>query len=127
MLKQAISSAKKHGIKLKAGTLNKADGNCAIESAILNLNDRDCFGEKLTFSVDYYRRIWATDMKNRTLHDETWKIYSTQEWEDGWRSMMESGAYERGVFGDLMLLAIACGTKKFILIFNTNLDSRIQA
>ena len=36
---------------------------------------------------------------------------------------MESGAYERGVFGDLMLLAIACGTKKFILIFNTHLDS----
>ena len=119
MVKRAIRSAQKHGIRLNAGRPNKADGNCAIEASVLNLNDRDCFVEKLTFSVDYYRRIWVTDMKNRTLQDETWKIYSTKEWEDGWADMMESGAYERGIFGDLMLLAIACGTKKFILIFNT--------
>ena len=50
-------------------------------------------------------------------------IYSPQEWEEGWSGMMDSGVYERGLFGDLMLFGIACGSKKIILIFNTNLDS----
>ena len=120
---RAIANAKKHGIKLIHGTSNLADGNCAIESAILNVNDRDCFPDQMTFSVDYYRRIWMTDMKNRTLHDRTWNIYSIQEWEEGWTDMMQSGVYERGIFGDLMLFAIACGIRKVILIFNTSLDS----
>ena len=33
---------------------------------------------------------------------------------------MESGVYERGFFGDMMLAGIACGVKKRILIFNTH-------
>ena len=123
ILQRAIASAKKHEINLKEGTPNSADGNCAIESTIFNLNDRDCFVEKFIFSPDYYRRIWMTDMMNRTSHDKTWNIYTVQEWEDGWAEMMESGVYERGIFGDLMLLAIACGVQKFILIFNTSFDS----
>ena len=64
-----------------------------------------------------------TDMKNRTLHDKTWNIYSKSDWEAGWTEMMESGVYERGLFGDLMLLGIACGIRKIILIFNTSLES----
>ena len=46
MTARAIASAKKHGINLVPGTLNAADGNCAFESAISNVNDRDCFEEK---------------------------------------------------------------------------------
>ena len=37
--------------------------------------------------------------------------------------MMNSGVYERGLFGDLMLFAVACGVRKTFLIINTNLDS----
>ena len=37
--------------------------------------------------------------------------------------MLVPGTYERGIFGDLMLPGIACGIKKILLIFNTNLDS----
>ena len=123
IVSRAKASARKHGIKLIHGTPNNSDGNCAIESAIFNINDRDCFPESLIFSADYYRRIWMTDMKNRTIHDKTWNIYSAEEWELGWAEMMKSGVYERGLFGDLMLLAIACGIKKYILIFNTSLDA----
>ena len=123
IVRRAIASAKKHGIKLMHGNLNLADGNCAIESAILNVNDRDCFSDQMTYTIDYYRRIWMTDMKNRTLHDKTWNIYSIKEWEAGWNDMMETGVYERGIFGDLMLFAVACGIRKIILIFNTSLDS----
>jgi hypothetical protein len=43
MVRRAVSSAKKHGENLIPGTLNAADGNCAFESAIFNVNDRDCF------------------------------------------------------------------------------------
>ena len=75
LVERAVSSASKHQIKLKHGAPNLADVNCAIESCLLNINDRDCFPEKMMFSADYYRRIWFTDMKNRTIHDGTWNIY----------------------------------------------------
>ena len=97
--------------------------HCAFESVILNINDRQCFSESLPFSSDHYRRIWMTDFKNRTANDKTLNIYSPRQWEDGWNEMMESGVYERGFFGDLMIFGIACGVRKIILIFNTSLDS----
>ena len=123
IVRRAILSARKHGIDLIRGTPNPATGNCAIESAIFNLNDRSCFHDRLRFSIDYYRRIWMTDMKNRTINNETWNIYTNSEWENGWNEMMKSGVYERGIFGDLMIFAIACGMKKILLIFNTSLES----
>ena len=123
MIARAVASAKKHGINLAPGARNAADGNCAFESAISNVNERSCFEEKYPSSHEYYRRIWATDMKNRTFDDKTWKILPDKEWEAGWQDMMESGVYERGIFGDLMLFGISCGIKKIMLIFNTNLDS----
>ena len=123
MIKRAIGSGKKHGVTLIPGRCNLAKGNCAFESAIYNVNDRNCFNAKFPSSVDYYRRIWAIDMKNRTLNDETWQIYSEKEWEAGWQEMMKSEIYERGIFGDLMLFGIACGLKKVLLIFNTSLET----
>ena len=61
-------------------------------------------------------------MASRTL-DTEWNIYSRQEWINGWEQMMIPGAYERGIYGDLMLPGIACGVRKFLLIFNTNPES----
>ena len=123
MLKRGIASGRRHGINLSPGKLNSASGNCAFEAAIYNVNERVCFEQKFPFSADYYRRIWAVDMRNRTKNDETWKIYSDIEWEAGWQEMMKTGVYERGIFGDLMLLGISCGLRKRLLIFNTHLDS----
>ena len=123
MIRRAIASAGRHGIDITAGSPVPASGNCAFESVLFNVNDRSCFERKLLCSPDYYRRIWMTDMKNRTRDDGTWNIYSDTEWEEGWNAMMESGIYERGIFGDLMLFGIACGSRKVLLIFNTSLDS----
>ena len=61
-------------------------------------------------------------MAQRTVNTE-WNIYSAQEWYQGWEQMQVPGTYERGIFGDIMLPGIACGANKFILIFNTNVDS----
>jgi hypothetical protein len=92
MVRRAIGSASKHGIQLIHGTPNQASGNCSLESVVHNVNERDCFEEKLPLSIDYY----------------------------GWNDMMESGVYERGLFGDLMLFGICCGVRKLLLIFNSS-------
>ena len=116
------ASAQRHGIKIRHGTPNPGTGNCAFEAAIYNVNDRPCFIEKFPMAINWYRHIWVTDMANRTLFTD-YNIYSNKEWLEGWNQMLEPGAYERGIFGDLMLPGIACGIRKYILIFNTNPDS----
>ena len=123
MIRRAVASARRHGINVCHGSPNLADGNCAFESVLNNIKDRSSFVDSFPFSADYYRRIWITDFKNRTIDDPTWNIYSNQDWEEGWKEMMESGVYERGLFGDLMMFAIACGVRKVLLIFNTNLKT----
>ena len=119
LTKRAVASARKHEISVRPGTKNSADGDCAFESVLLNINERSCFSESFPFSAGYYRRIWMTDFKNKTIDDPTWNIYTRKEWEEGWKEMLQSGVYERGLFGDLMLFGIACGVRKFLLIFNT--------
>ena len=122
MILQAISTARKYGIEVEWGTRNPALGDCAFESAILNNNDRQCFQEKYTMSADYYRRIWTGDMCNRTIRSP-WNIYTDNEWREGWKKMAVPGQYELAIFGDLIVPAIACGLKKYIIIFNTVNDS----
>ena len=62
------ASAHRHGINLRQGRPNPGTGDCAFEATIYNINDRSCFGEKLTNSIDWYRRIFVTDMANRTVN-----------------------------------------------------------
>ena len=73
-------------------------------------------------SIDYYRRIFVTDMANRTV-DSEFNVLTSQQWHEEWKQMLVPGAYERGIFGDLMLPGIACGVQKILLIFNTNLST----
>ena len=86
-----------------------------------NNNERACYRDKYKMSVNWYRQIWMTDMANRSRKD--YNIYTDQQWQEGWAQMLVPGIYERGLFGDLMLPGIACGMKKILLIFNTNLNT----
>jgi hypothetical protein len=122
MISRAITSARNHGINLRHGSPNPGTGDCAFESVIQSNNERQCFREKFPLSINTYRQIWVTDMANRTV-DTDWNILSRQEWLKGWEEMMIPGTYERGIFGDLMLPGIACGIRKFLLIFNTNIEA----
>ena len=124
MMTRAICSAKHHGIKLKPGSPTPGFGDCAFEATIKNINERNCYKEKFPLSICSYRQIFVTDMANRTVNTE-WNIYSQspQEWLMGWQEMLVPGTYERGIFGDLMLPGIACGVRKYILIFNTSTNS----
>ena len=110
MISRTIHSGKKHGLNLMHGSPNPGTGDCAFESVISNINDRLCFPIKFVKPVDYYRKIWVTEMASRTLNS-SWNIYSPQQWIEAWREMLLPGAYERGIFGDLMLPGIACGKK----------------
>ena len=122
MLGRAVRSAKHHGVNLKPGSPNPGLGDCAFEAIVQNNNDRICYPEKFPLSINNYRQIWVTDMANRTV-DSDWNILSRQEWLIGWQNMLIPGTYEMGIFGDLMLPGIACGIRKYLLIFNTNPQS----
>ena len=123
MLTRAIASGRKHGIKLTPGRPNPANGDCAFEAAVFNVNDRSSFSVKYPMSIDYYRRIWSTDMANRTVDTAYNILGSKTAWYKAWKDMQEPGRYEQDIFGDLMLPGIACGLRKMILIFNTNINS----
>ena len=122
IFQRAISSADKHGIKLKPGRENEGYGNCSYEAAIFNINDRSCFTEKFLMSADFYRRIWNIDILNKILCKENdWNPGLTDaQLREGFAELMKSGVYERPFFGDMMIAGIACGIRKRILIFNTN-------
>ena len=122
MISRAVLSGKMHGITMTPGTANPGTGDCAFESVIFNNNERSCFEENFLLPINQYRRIWATDMANRTI-DTEWNIYSKKQWHEGWQQMQIPGTYERGIFGDLMIPGIACGARKILLIFNTNFES----
>ena len=124
MMTRAICSAKHHGINLEPGSPTPGLGDCAFEATIQNINERNCYQEKFPLLISSYRQIFVTDMANRTVNTE-WNIYSQspQEWLTGWKEMLIPGTYERGIFGDLMLPGIACGVRKYILIFNTSKNS----
>ena len=122
IFERAIANAAKHQIRLKPGTENRGFGNCSYESVILNINERDCYEEKLRMTPDYYRRIWNTDLMNKILDEKIpWNPGLTRaQIQEGFKELMESGVYERNFFGDMMMAGIACGVKKMILIFNTH-------
>ena len=48
MILRAQANAKSHGINVIAGSPNPGRGDCALEVAILNNNDRYCLKQKYT-------------------------------------------------------------------------------
>ena len=104
--------------------MNKADGNCAFDAVINNINDRACFSEKLPLESTVYRQIWITELEIET---EKYPIlgagYTEEERKENWNLLKHSGIYEVDFFGDLVLHAIAKGCQKNILIFNTSKEA----
>ena len=119
---KAKASAQKHGITLKAGRKDREFGNCAFESVINNVNDRECFREMLTQTPNWYRRIWMDEMKDRIIDGVCpWNLSFTEnQIREGFEQLKDSGVYEVDFFGDMMIGGISCAIKKNILIFNTS-------
>ena len=121
IITRAIESGKKHGINLVEGELNKADGNCAFDAVINNINNRECFSNKLLLSSLDYRQVWITELEAISLrYPRLGAGYSKEEKAENWNRLKHSGQYEIDFFGDLVMHAIAKGCNKNILIFNTS-------
>ena len=121
---RAIESAKKHGINIVEGMLNKADGNCAFDAVINNINHRQCFLEKLSLSSLTYRQIWITELESETSkYPRLGAGFSKEEIVENWNQLKQSGVYEVEFFGDLVIHAIARGCRKNILIFDTSIEA----
>ena len=100
MVRRAIASASRHGVKLTMGRPNAALGNCAFEAAIYNINDHSCFNDRLTMSADYYRRVWCTDMENRLFNTLFNPGLTFEEWHEGWEKVKSPNVYEVDLFCD---------------------------
>ena len=124
LIKRAIQNAKGHGINLIPGRMNNADGNCAFDAVIYNINDRLCFTEKLQLESVVYRQIWITELEDEAdKYPNLGAGYTAEERKENWNLLKQSGVYEVDFFGDMVLHAIAKGCKKNILIFNTSKDA----
>ena len=118
MIATAIGNASKLGIQMYHPFLNSANGNCAFESVIDNINSRKCFSENFSKSPDFYRSAWMIEIEKVGFHD--WNMgLSKKEWEKEWSLIRNSRLYEH-CLGDLIIPGIAHAVRKNILIFNTH-------
>ena len=122
MVQRAIASAAGHGIEMCHGRANAAAGDCSIEAPLYNVNDRKCFNEIFEKSIDYYRKLWLSEGEKIFFNTPFNPGYSKSQWEAGFQTIKETNIYEVESFGDFILPSVACGIKKKILIFNTNVD-----
>ena len=124
LISQAIENASKHGINLAPGVKNNADGNCAFDAVLNNINKRKCFHEKLDLPSHVYRQVWITELEMESKNfPELGAGYTDEEKSENWNRLKHSGTYEIDFFGDFVIHAIAKGCKKTILIFNTSTDA----
>ena len=121
MIRQAIESAAKHGIKLIQGVRNNADGNCQYESVLNNINYRSCFDSKLSQHPNDYRYKWVSELENAaSIYPDIAPGYCQEEKSENWNKLKRPFVYEVPYFGDFVMHGIARGCKKDILIFNTS-------
>ena len=122
IIKLAIRNAFRHMINLKGGTENPAEGNCAWESAILNINERPEIEPKVNLDPGEAKIVYLNEMQEYTEGDghELIPDHLKMGAPDKWNKLREDKVWNIDFFGDLVMPAIARGTKKKILIFSTN-------
>ena len=104
LIQIAIDNAKKHGINLQSGVLNRADGNCAFDAVINNINHRSCFFEKLSLPSSTYRQIWVTELESESKNFPSLGAgYTEDERNENWNRLKESGVYEIDFFLEILL------------------------
>ena len=127
LTKVAIQNAKNHGISLKPGRNIERDGNCSFASVLENINRRSCFPQKLTNSMSFYRTQWVTELQNQTPNFPILTGgYSEDKQKNLWNELKRPGIWNVEYYGDFLIYAVARGSRKNILIFNTHSEAGIQ-
>ena len=121
MLQKAILSSIRHGLGLKAGILNAADGNCPFDSIINNVKSRKCYKTKITESSKELR-IRSINKAQQEVESISCIIADTTLAE--WNKLKEHGIYETEL-ADIAIIAVARAIHKDILVFNTNVQQSI--
>ena len=121
----AISFAKTHGVSLIPGRKVGADGNCAFNSVIYNINDRPCYTKKLMENATLsYRKNWLTEFQYQAQLHEPELISGLagdipeEDIVTLWKELQCDGVWNQDQFGDLIINAISCGCRKVIFVIN---------
>ena len=108
------------GINLKVDSFNRAQGDCLLESIILNVNHRKEFEKiKLDKSVDEYRKEWSLVGSLVTKNYGVFTGYSSAEFDAGWKKLSQPLEYNIPDFGDAMITVISHCLQLDILLINT--------
>ena len=118
LLKRAISNAARHGLSLKPGTLNNADGECLWESLMYNITQRPCIKHNTMKTPRELKQISITKAQKDTELKKLPFIPETTTVEQ-WSNIRKDRVYETDL-GDFCLIFAARALKRNILIFNTN-------
>ena len=118
MVQMAIANAEFHGIKLRQGVENRANGDCAIEAIADNINTRPCFNEIIDGCPVSNRRKWLTETEELVFN---FAGIPRDVFQREWNLLKTPRTYEY-TLGDFVLPAIAHCVRKDILIFNTKAD-----
>ena len=116
LFKHALSNAFRHGLHLRAGKLNAANGNCLWDSILNNILGRICFKRKLGETSKQLRVRSLTEAQNQS-HLLTFIESNTTEAE---LAHMKTDKVFETKQGDICLVAAARAIHKDILVFNTN-------
>ena len=95
IFKEAINVASKYKVFLRAGTPNKAAGNCLYESIIDNIKSRECFTEDLDDTPENYRKYWLREGELKIKQQEVYYpyIYFEKKWENARTTLQETNQY----------------------------------
>ena len=108
LLKRAVSNAFRHGLNLRPGRLNSANGNCVWESITYNILDRECFKNKTKETSKQLR----TRSLNLAQAQVQWLPFiESNTTEAEWNHIKKDKIYETKL-GDICLIAASRAIKK---------------
>ena len=117
LLKRAISNAFRHGLNVRPGQLNNADGNCLWEALIYNILYRQCIKSK---TKESHRQLRKRSLDKAQIDAQNKKLpfipaHTTQA---DWEHIKKDKIYETEL-GDICLIAASRALNRDIMVFNT--------
>ena len=128
----ATKIAKGHGISVIADQPNLAKGDCLFESLSQNINNRECFENKVTSDTDELREICVSELEKEFRKTDHYpghnNLFVTDEqlslWDKGWAKQKVPREFnvDHCNISDLTAAGIGHCVNKHILVFNTTND-----
>ena len=117
LLKRAISNAFRHGLNVRPGQLNNADGNCLWEALIYNILYRQCIKSK---TKESHRQLRKRSLDKAQIDAQNKKLpfipaHTTQA---DWEHIKKDKIYETEL-GDICIVAASRALKRDIMVFST--------